>query len=622
MTKHGYKGKMARINLGDRTVSVEHKDELFYRRYGGGRGVIAYHLLRELDQGIDPLGPENKLLFACGLLTGHSIPGAGRNSVGAKSPLTHAYGESEAGGYWGSELRRAGWDALIIEGRSDRPIYLWVDGDSIEFREAQHLWGSLTADCQEAIQEELGDNRVRIAQIGPGGERMVRYACIANDLHHFYGRTGMGAVMGSKNLKAIAVRGHSRLSVANKDKVRAITRWLGDVYRDVCEVFVTLGTGAGMDAMSYAGGLPTRNFTTGSFAQVDDISAEAVRDRIRIDMKGCYACPINCKKVVELKEPYEIDPRYGGPEYETLAALGSNCGVADLEAVAKANELCNAYSVDTISTGVAIGFAMECFERGLITEDQTDGVQLGFGNAEAMLTVTERICRREGFGHLLGEGVARAAKQIGHGAEAFAMHVKGQEIPMHEPRWKQGLGLGYAVSPTGADHCHSIHDTMYAVEGRSLDSLRPMGVLEPVPTTDLSPAKVRLFYYEHFWRGLNNVLGMCILLPYSHAQVVDLVAGVAGWDTSEWELVKISERALVLARLFNAREGFRRSDDRLPDRFYEPFLFEDVPLAGANVDRGEWERALTQYYEMMGWDADTGIPSESKLHELDIGWAL
>ncbi len=618
MAAKGYTGKIARINLSTRTVSVEQPSDLFYRRYVGGRGLVAHYLLRELGTKVDPLGPENKLVFACGLFTGHPIPGTGRNSVGAKSPLTGAYGESEAGGFWGAELRRAGWDALIIEGRSEQPVYLWINDDQVEFRDARHLWGKLTADCQEAIQADLGDQRVRVAQIGPGGERMIRYAGIVNDLHHFYGRTGMGAVMGSKNLKAIAVRGHGRPVMADEERVRTVTKWLGEVYPELSKVFVTLGTGAGMDGLSRMGGLPTLNFKLGSFEPVLNIGAEAIRDQIRVDMTGCYACPIKCKKIVKVDEPHVVDPRYGGPEYETLAALGSCCGVSDLMAVTKAAELCNSHTVDTMSGGVSIAFAMECFERGLITQEQTDGVELRFGSAEAMLAMVEKICRQEGFGKFLGQGVARMAKQIGQSSEAFAMHVKGQEIPMHEPRFKQSLGLGYAISPTGADHCHSLHDTLFAAPGRSLQFLESMGVLEPVPVVDLSPAKVRLFLYEHFWRGLHNIFGLCILLPYSHDQMMELVAGVTGWDTSQWEIAKVAERALTLARVFNAREGFRRSDDKLPERFYEPLA--DGRLEG--LKRSDMERALNQYYDFMGWDAVTGIPKATKLYELDIAWAL
>ena len=375
-----------------------------------------------------------------------------------------------------------------------------------------------------------------------------------------------------------------------------------------------------MRAASDAGGLPTRNFSAGSFSDVDKISAVAVRDEIRIDMKGCFGCPVRCKKVVQVDVPYVVDPRYGGPEYETLAALGSNCGVGDLKAVAKANELCNAYTVDTISAGVAIGFAMECYEKGLISREDTDGEDLCFGNADAMVTMVEKLCRREGFGSLLGEGVARVAEYVGRGSEAFAPHVKGQALPMHEPRWKQALGLGYAVSPTGADHCHNIFDTAYAKEGRALESVRTLGILDPLPAAELSPAKVRLLYYEHLWSTLNNSLSMCIFLPYSHAQIVELVAGVTGWKTSEWELAKVAERSIALPRLFNLREGFRRRDDQLPQRFFEPI--EDGSLGRLQIGREDMDRALTLYYEMMGWDGEQGFPKEAKLHELDIAWAL
>jgi len=323
---------------------------------------------------------------------------------------------------------------------------------------------------------------------------------------------------------------------------------------------------------------------------------------------------------VAAEEPYKVDPTYGGPEYETVAALGSNCGIGDLVAIAKGNELCNAYGLDTISTGSAIAFAMECYEKGLLTGKDTDGVELTFGNAPAMIEMVERIARREGLGDLLAEGVKRAAERMGPEAQKYALQVKGQEIPMHEPRWKQGLGVGYALSPTGADHCHNLHDDMYAKEKRALREIRALGILEPLPVDDLSPAKVRLLLYVTNWQILTNSLGLCMFLPYDFHQVRDITNVVTGWNTSLWELLKVGERGHALARAFNAREGLTPEEDRLPRRFFSPLGADTPALEGVAIEEERFKEALITYHGMAGWDPATGIPTRERLEELDIGW--
>ncbi len=618
---HGYNGRILHLDLSTGNKRVEEPGELFYRRYFGGRNLIAYYLLKNLKPKIDPLGPENLLIFAAGLITGAPIAGSGRNSVGGKSPLTEGYGEAEAGGFWGAELRKAGYDALIIRGRAQRPSYIWIDDQQVEVRDASHLWGQLTAPVQEAIQEELGDPLIRVAQIGPAGERLVRFACVVNDLHHFAGRTGMGAVMGSKNLKAIAVRGRRKPSVADPKGLRSLAQWLAKNHMDLTGGLHKDGTAGGVEYLNKKGGLPTHNFQAGSFAAAEEIAGSTMTETILVGRKGCHACAIRCKRrVATSKGPFIVDPTYGGPEYETIAALGSNCGVSDLAAIAKGNELCAAYGLDTISTGCAIALAMECYEKGLLTSKDTDGLELAFGNGSAMVEMVGRIARREGLGDRLAEGVKRAAERIGSGAEEYALHVKGQEIPMHEPRWKQGLGVGYALSSTGADHCHNLHDSIYTKENRALREIRALGILRPLPVDDLSPAKVRLYHYVSTWRLLLNSLGLCLFLPYDYHQVRDLVNAVTGWNTSLWELLKAGERGRVLARAFNAREGRTAEDDRLPRRFFSPLGTDTPALEGVAIEEERFKEALITYYRMAGWDPATGIPTRERLEELDIGW--
>lgn len=615
----GYHNRILRVNLTTGQVSEEHPGDAFYRQYLGGTGTIAYFLYKELEPGTDPLGPENKLIFSAGPLTGTPFIGGGRSSVGAKSPLTGTIGHAEAGGFFGAEMRRAGYDGIIVEGKAEHPVYLAIRDDQVEIKDASHLWGKLTAEVETTIKEELGDKQVRVTQIGVAGENMVKYACITNDLTHFYGRSGIGAVMGSKNLRAIAVRGKRLPEVADREALLGLNQWMAEHWRDMAGGMHDLGTTGIVLGNNAAGGLPTRNFREGTFEGAADISGQMMRDTILIEREGCYACPIRCKRVVKAEKPYKIDPVYGGPEYETLAALGSNCGVRDLMAICKGNELCAALGLDTISTGVAISFAMECFENGLLTTEDTDGLDLKFGNGQALVQLIEKIARRDGFGNLLAEGSKRAAQVIGKGAEDLAMEVKGQEIPMHEPRMKQGLGIGYQISATGADHCHNLHDTAYAKEGPGLETARSIGLNKPLAIDQLDAEKAHMLKVVANWRQLINCAEYCQFVPWSPKQAEAALNAVTGWNTSLLEYMRVSERVVTLLRLFNLREGFNESHDYLPKRFYEPLLGEG-PLKGRAVDKQSAELTRKAYYSLMGWD-ENGIPTEIKLAELDLLWA-
>jgi len=611
----GFKGKILRVNLATEKTSFETIKETFYRRHFGGRGLISYVLLNELEPKIDPLGSENKLIFSCGPVTGAPISGSGRNSVGAKSPLTGAYGEAEVGGYWGAELKRAGFDAIIVEGKASSPVYLWIMDQKVELRDGSSIWGFEIKKAQKTILDDLDDKTVKVTQIGPAGEKQVRYACIINDLNHAAGRCGMGAVMGSKNLKAIAVKGTGKVVVHKPKRLRKLAQWMVKNVDSVAGALHTYGTGVGMDAMEETGNLPIRNFRDGDFSEVDKISAETIKKDVSVGMGTCYACAIACKKEVKVDEPWNVDPMYGGPEYETLASLGSNCGISDLRAICKANELCQKYGIDTISTGATISFAMECYENGLLTTKDSGGIDLSFGNANSMLNAIELIGEKRGLGLLLAEGTKRVAEKIGNGAEEFAVHVKGEEVPMHDPRLKRGEALGYAVSPTGADHVHNIHDTfLYPIFPKSYLSL---GVLEAIPVEDFGPKKVRLYKYVSEWRTLNNFLTMCLFTPWSVTQKVEIVRAVTGWNTSTFELMKVVQRGNTLARIFNLREGFTEKDDWLPPRFFKPRASGTLK---AEVNAKDLQRAKLLYYDMMGW-SESGVPKQSALEELDIGWA-
>jgi aldehyde:ferredoxin oxidoreductase len=614
-TLHGYNGRILRVNLSEGKISVDQPPGDYYQRYLGGRGFIVTTLLKEVPAGVDPLGAQNKLIFALGPLTGMPLPGGGRNSVGAKSPLTGGFGEAEAGGFWGAELKKAGFDAVIIEGQAASPVYLWIQDGQAELRDAGHLWGKEIAETHLEIRKELADTLIRTAIIGLGGERLVRFACIAEDITHIAGRTGMGAVMGSKKLKAIAVRGRNVPPMANPATVHDLARWMAKNYKEETKVW-KYGTGESMEAHNLTGNLSVLNFQDGFFEGAEKLSGRVICDQFRVGMHGCYACPIRCKKEIKIEGPWAVDPVYGGPEFETIAAFGPNCGVSDAKAVCKAHDLCNRYGIDTISAGVTISFAMECFERGLLTSQDTGGYDLRFGNAEAMLQMLEQMVHRQHVGDLLAEGSKRAAAKIGRGAENFAIHVKGLELPMHDPRLKQGLGMHYSTHATGADHCTGAQDTLY-VKG-ALDGWSAIDFCEPIPSTELSPRKTRLLYHNSLWKHLNNYLVLCSYVRYSPKQILDAVEAVTGWPMSYWRVMKTAERGITLARIFNIREGFSEADDRLPERM-------SVPQRTGNfkefaIDPVKLVEMQKLYYQMLGWD-ERGVPTKARLAELDIEWA-
>lgn len=620
---YGYHGKILMVDLTTGGIDVETPDGEFFRRYVGGSALASYYLLRDLEPGVDPLGPDNVLVFAAGVISGTPVAGSSRFTVAAKSPLTGGFGEAEAGGWWGPEFKMAGFDAIVFRGRSPKPVYLWIKDGVAELRAASGIWGLPTAEAQEAIRAELGEPRARIAQCGPAGEKLVRYACVINELKHANGRTGMGAVMGSKNLRAVAVRGTLGVEMADKEGAREVARWFNRSY--VPDTMQSIGTSRGLLGMNAGGILPTRNFRDGSFEGAAKISGEAQRDSILVDVGTCFACPVRCKREVEVKEPYQVDRKYGGPEYETIGSFGSLCGVDDIKAIAYANQLCNAQAVDSISAGCTIAFAMECYERGILTLEDTGGLELRFGNAEAMMRLAEMIVERRGLGDVLAEGVKRAAEKIGKGAEQYAMHVKGQELPMHEPRGKPaGAGLSYALSPTGADHMECQHDQLFErTEMPNFAKMAGLGLLVPLPALDIGPRKVRqMFYLQALW-GLYNSLTMCdfVAAPagaFTLGKLIEYVNAVTGWDTSLWELLKVGERSNTMQRVFNLREGFTAKDDALPERFFQGL--ENGALKGRGLDREAFAKAVHTYYGMAGWDEETGVPKRWKLSELSIDW--
>jgi aldehyde:ferredoxin oxidoreductase len=548
--------------------------------------------------------------------------------------LTGGLADSQSGGYWGAELKFAGWDGIIVEGISPAPVYAFIEDDAVALLPADHLWGKATGEVQEILLAQHGE-RARVLQCGPAGERGVLFSALTSDLRNFNARGGIGAVMGAKRLRAIVVKGSNRrLRTADPEGLKRVASWFAGSVKTHPAVSLhhELGTPKGVVPVSLQGILPTYNFQDGSFAAAEAVSGETMKREIGAGTETCWGCSVSCKRVVEgEKGGFRVSRRYGGPEYESLVAFGPNLGVDNIAAVAQCNERCNALGLDTISAGVTIAWAVECFQRGILTEADTGGITLRWNDPATTLRLLDLIAAREGFGDLLAQGSRRAAAIVGRGAEQYAMQVKGQELPSHEPRGKWGVALGFAVSPTGADHLQAAHDPWFTKPGDfskefnwvDLEDLSPLGITEPVPAEDLSPAKVRLFVYLQYVWALHDVLDLCIFtsVPEFRAislnQMVEVVRSVTGWRTSLFELLKAGERAVTMARLFNCREGLSAADDRIPERFFQPM--RDGTLKGHRIDREAFDQALKLYYGMMGWDAQ-GRPTPAKLAELGVAW--
>jgi aldehyde:ferredoxin oxidoreductase len=618
----GTYGRTLHIDLTTGKSHVEEPNDDVYRLLVGGRAIIAYLLLRDLPPNTDPLSPDNLLIFAPGILQGSNLPGSGRHAVGGKSPLTGAIGSSEAGGWWGHEFKRTGFDALVVTGRATKPVYLWIHDGAVEIRRADHLWGLKTPEVQTSIRQELDDERVRIAQIGLAGENLVRYAAIMHDVNRAAGRNGLGALMGSKNLKAVAVRGTLSPRIAVRSRLSLVAKWLGKNYKELVS-WAAVGRGTQDSLMNYGylGGLPTRNFSQPVFEERELLSGERNYAMYHKERDTCQACPIYCKQVFEHDDEctrHQLDPVLGGAEYEAMAALGPNCGMKDNLAVLKANELCNAYGLDSISTGASIAFAMECFERGILSSEDTGGLELLWGDSELLVDAVEMIAQRNGFGDVLAEGVARMSKKFGSQTEPYNLTVKSQELPMHEPRLKHALGLGYAVAPVGADHQMNLHDTDFMSEGEALKRVNkalkaPIG---PQSNKLLNEEKLQIFYHEVNWMHFQDCGLNCHFYPYSYEHMAEALSGVTGVEYGIHDVLSVGERAQTLARIFNLQEGFTADDDRIPMRVMQ--AFKEGPLAGVDINTESFNWARRRFYELMQWDPDTGVPSQACLRKLEI----
>ncbi|HID17048.1 TPA: aldehyde ferredoxin oxidoreductase [Candidatus Bathyarchaeota archaeon] len=600
---YGYMGKALMVNLTNRSFKIENLDEEFVKKWLGATGFGVKLLLDYQEPRLNPFNRSNPLIFATGPFVGTMVPCSSKFGVFAKSPQSKLLGESYSSGFWGVELKRAGYDALIILGAAEKPLYLYIEGGEPCFMDASHLWGKTTWEVEEEVRKDLGDYEVRVAAIGPAGEKLVNYACIINDRYRAAGRTGLGAVMGSKKLKAIAVKGSEPVEVAEPELLLdKCLKLYKQMQGPATSKYRTLGTPANVLVLNTAAAMPTRNYKEAMFEKALQVSGEALNEKFIAKVQACSACPMRCEHVAVIN-----DGAFKGTavrvDYESLWALGPYCGVGELEAIIKAIELCDLYGLDTISTGVTIGFAMECFEKGFISEADTGGLKLSFGDANALLSMVELIALRKRVGDVLAEGVKAASEKLG--GKEFAMHVKGVEMTGYDSRGLKTAALGYAVSRRGAHHqTHGAYgpDLSGKVDRFKAEKGRGKLVVEGEDRYVIFDSLTLCKFTRGAWSGLEEI-----------AEVYRLVTG---FQTSASELIKTAERINNLARIYNLREGLKKSDDTLPPRIMKDPIPEG-PAKGSKISQEELNLLVNDYYEARGWD-ERGRPKPEKLKELGL----
>jgi len=607
----GYAGKICRIDLTSGQVRAEELKESVARKYLGGKGLGAYLLYSGMRPQLDPFDPDNMLIFVAGPLTGTSFPTVSRGAAVTKSPMTGTFLDSYAGGLFGPCIRYSGYDAFVITGRAKSPVYLMVDQGKISIRDAATLWGLSTTETENRLKGDLGSdgkNKISIAAIGPAAEKLVRFSGIVTD-GRMFGRGGAGAVMASKNLKAVVLRGEGKIDVADEAGFKSVIK---RCQQKIAEhpltkkggVFPLMGTMMTVDLTQETGTLPTRNWKENTFERSTQINGTAFTEH-KVRSRACYLCPIGCSRDTKATvggRDYVTE----GPEYETIYAFGSNCEISDPAVIIAADRLCDEYGMDSISCGGVIGFAMECFEKGLISKEETQGIDLSFGNGEALLALIHLIGKREAIGRLLSEGVRFASGRI-KGASGFAIHVKGLEPPGYDPRGMKGQALTYALSDRGA--CHLRSNTIRT---------ELLGLPTPVDRYGYSGKAEMVRELQLSYVIFDCVIG-CAFGGFAigHPDYVDGVSAVTGWPFSVKELREIAERTWNLTRLFNVREGFRRKDDTLPERLFKEASTKG-PSRGQVVDREAFEKMLDEYYQIAGWDKNTGVPTQEKRKELGL----
>jgi aldehyde:ferredoxin oxidoreductase len=614
--QYGFMGQILRVDLSSGKIRTEETNQVWNRKYLGGAGLATRYLYDEVPVGTDPLGDENLLIFMTGPLTGTASASASRYSVVAKSPQTGIWGQANSGGSFGPALKRSGFDGIIFEGISAKPVYLSINSGEVELCDAQHLWGKTVPETENAIQA-VSNTKCTIASIGPAGENLVRYAAIMNNKHRAAGRCGLGAVMGSKRLKAIACSGSNPVRITNEREFRAAARrQIGFLDESMLKVvFDAFGTNMIADMVNVRGGYPTRNWQQSVFDDIEAVNAEGITDSVLVEGVACFACPVTCGRSTEINEGKWQGNSGEGPEYETTNTFGAMCGISDIYAITMANYLCNQYGLDTISTGATIAFSMESFERGILTSEMTDGLQLKFGDPDLIVDLVKMIALREGIGDLLAEGTLAMSQQLGQGSDHFAMQVKGLELPAYDPRAAKICGLGYVTANRGGDHI-----TSYVEAPTFIDV--PLLVIEDSAINDpfvADPAEARVVVDMENALSALDAIGCCKFMGMglTSQDMVDLLAYATGWDITLEEYLTCGERDYNLARAFCIREGVSREKDTLPDRLlYDPL--PSGPAQGMSLDLESLEALKDAYYQFRGWDLATGKPTAEKLESLGL----
>ena len=614
-----YRGQSLVINLSENTVEKICSDKDMIDQYLGGRGWAIKYLFDNLKQGIDPLEKENILVISLGPLTGTLAPSTARYTIASKSPLTGGIGYANAGGHFAPELAYAGYDAIFIHGKSKNPVYLLIKDNHVELKDAKHLWGKDTWETDELIKKESENENFQILSIGQGGENLVRYSAIMNNLSRAAARTGVGAVMGSKNLKAIAVRGTGSVEVAEPEKFnKLIDETLEKIYDDPAYPSLSFyGTPFLVDLSFISGGLATNNNQKGIFDKYEEISAETFEENYKVKSESCFACPIHCGKYSKIETGKYAGTKGGSPEYETIVCLGSKCGIGNLEAILYANELCNRFGLDTISLGDTVAFAMEAYEKGVLSKEDTDGIELSWGNEDALIQLIKKIAYRDGFGDLLAEGTKRVSEKVGKGSEKYALHIKGMEPPAYDIRTAKAFGLGWATATRGADHLAALPN--FELLGYEPEKgLSWFGSEKTVDPYAWEGKPRMVVWHENLGATIDSA-EMCKYTCFSAYAVKEddmalFIQYATGKKMTGKAILEIGERIFNLERLFNLREGIGAEEDKLPDRFTkEPFI--EGPAKGQVV---EIDKMLPEYYEIRSWSFVTGFPKEEKLVELGL----
>ena len=605
---YGYAGKILHVDLTTGKTYTEPLNEDYAKKYIGGIGLGMRLWLDNSKAGVDPFSPENPLVLATGPTSGTIWPTGGNgHAFVAKSPQSYGIGESKSHGSFGTELKRAGYDAVIFHGKAEKPVYVWIDDDSVQILDASHLWGKSPAETEDIIKEDLGDYYIRVAAIGPAGEKLVRIACIINEKSRAAGRCGMGAVMGSKNLKAIAVRGTHDVTVAKPDEFLEFVKEFHERMKGpATKKYRTLGTPENVLVHNALHCMPTRNYNNAHFEAAEKVSGEYLNERYVAKIIGCSSCAMRCEHVCVVNEgPYK--GAMARVEYEPLWALGPYCGIDRLDAIIKGSELCNYYGMDSISAGVIVGFAMDCYENGILTQKDMDGIEARFGNHEALVKLLEKMGKREGIGDILAEGVKFAAEKIGKGAEKLAQHIKGVEVTGYDLRCLKTAALGFAVSFRGADHNrHGAY--AFDVKGKFNRLKYEKGRAKAVKDIE----------------DVYTIIDSLIICKFSRGtyykefeDLAKLYTLVTGWETTPEEMRLKGERINNLARVINVREGLGRKDDTLPWKVMNVPIPDEGPSKGAYVTQEELDMMLDDYYEARGWTRD-GIPTPEKLKALGM----